>query len=31
MIVGQIFKFLQCFYIVKLDLEIMFVDVLECN
>ena len=29
MILGQNFKFLQNFYIVKLDLEIMFVDVLE--
>ena len=31
MILGQNFKFLQSLYIVKLDLEIMFVDVLEWN
>ena len=31
MIVGQNFKFLQSLYIVKLDLEITFVDVLEWN
>ena len=29
MILGQNFKFLQSLYIVKLDLEIMFVYVLE--
>ena len=31
MILGQNFKFLQNFYIVKLDLEIMFGNVLEWN
>ena len=31
MVLGQNFKFLQSLYIVKLDLEIMFVDVLEWN
>ena len=31
MIVGQDFKFLQSLWIVKLDLEITFVDVLEWN
>ena len=31
MILGQNFKFLQNFYIVKFDLEIMFGDVLEWN
>ena len=31
MILGQNFKFLQYFYIVKLDLEFIFIDVLEWN
>ena len=31
MILGKNFKFLQNFYIVKLDLEIMFGNVLEWN
>ena len=31
MIVGQDFKFLQSLWIVKLDIEIPFVDVLEWN
>ena len=31
MTLGQNFEFLQSLYIVKLDLEIMFVDLLERN